>query len=242
MAKSYFSHDSNAKDDPKIIKLIDSLGLEGYGAFWVIIECLREQPNLRLPIISIPRLSRTFGITQQKLEGVIYHFDLFQHDGEFFYSVSLLNRMNEMCTKFSERTKKGHITRLQRIDNQEKIVAEALQKVAKVAKENKVNESKVNEIKEEEFNTAEADEKFTEEQKDKFKKLKKWILENTPRVSQMKEPILIDQYFRLIDKGFTTEILTQLLASMHNYEPLIKKNRSTYLTILNWHKRDQNAK
>jgi hypothetical protein len=145
MAKSYFSHDSNAKDDPKIIKLIDSLGLEGYGAFWVLIESLREQPNLRLPIISIPRLSRTFGITQQKLEGVIYHFELFQHDDEFFYSDSLINRMGEMCNKFSERTLRGHETRRQRIDNQQNLVAEAMQKVAKVANESKVNESKVNE-------------------------------------------------------------------------------------------------
>ena len=36
----YFSHDSNAKDDPKCMVLIDQLGLEGYGIFWVLIETL----------------------------------------------------------------------------------------------------------------------------------------------------------------------------------------------------------
>ena len=133
MAKSYFSHDSNAKDDPKIIKLIDSLGLEGYGAFWVLIESLREQPNLRLPIICIPRLSRTFGITQQKLEAVINSFGLFECDGEFFYSISLLSRINEMVERGKANASKRwsklpqkENSDVQVLDNQTKVYATAL--------------------------------------------------------------------------------------------------------------------
>lgn len=236
MAKSYFSHDSNAKDDPKIIKLIDSLGLEGYGAFWVLIESLREQPNLRLPIIAIPRLSRTFGITQQKLEAVIKSFELFEDDGEFFYSASLLKRMNEASERGREAVNKRY-NKIQLIDNQQKSSTSVVQSYRSPIL---LNEIKVNEIKEEDIITAEAS--FTQEQMERFKKLKKWISENTPRVSQMKEPIQIDQYFRLLEKGFNSESLINLLASMHNYEPLLRKNRSTYLTILNWSKRETNAK
>ena len=31
----YFSHYSNAKDDFKCMLLIEELGLEGYGIFWI---------------------------------------------------------------------------------------------------------------------------------------------------------------------------------------------------------------
>ena len=54
----YFSHDSNAKDDPKCMLLIDQLGLEGYGIFWILIEVLREQPEYRYPIDLVPILAR----------------------------------------------------------------------------------------------------------------------------------------------------------------------------------------
>lgn len=41
----YFTHDSNAKDDPKCALLIDQLGMEGYGIYWMLIEVLRDQPD-----------------------------------------------------------------------------------------------------------------------------------------------------------------------------------------------------
>ncbi len=52
MAKDayYFSHDSNAKDDPKCMLLIEELQLEGYGIYWVLIETLREQENFKYPL------------------------------------------------------------------------------------------------------------------------------------------------------------------------------------------------
>lgn len=174
MAKSYFSHDSNAKDDPKIIKLIDALGLEGYGAFWVLIELLREQPNLRLPIASIPRICRTFGITTPKMESVIYHFELFSNDGEYFFSPSLLKRMLEMKEKYTARSLEGWKTRLQNTDNQQNLLevplqsnanypqndADAMQNDAKNANEIKVNESKLKEKKKDIYPTIEEAESY----------------------------------------------------------------------------------
>jgi len=38
----YFSHDYNARNDEKIIKLISKEGWEGYGIYWAIIEKLYE--------------------------------------------------------------------------------------------------------------------------------------------------------------------------------------------------------
>lgn len=39
----YFSHDSNATRDPKIIKLLSKYKWSGYGMFWAIVEMLYEQ-------------------------------------------------------------------------------------------------------------------------------------------------------------------------------------------------------
>ena len=46
----WFSHDSNAKDDPKVVMMIEQLGLESYGIFWVLVEILREQTGFKYPI------------------------------------------------------------------------------------------------------------------------------------------------------------------------------------------------
>ena len=44
---SWFSHDSNAKDDEKMMFLIEELGLEGYGIYWVLVEKLREEKGYK---------------------------------------------------------------------------------------------------------------------------------------------------------------------------------------------------
>ena len=54
----YFPHDSNAKDDPKCVLLIEQLGMEGYGIYWMLIETLREQPDYTYPVANILALGR----------------------------------------------------------------------------------------------------------------------------------------------------------------------------------------
>jgi hypothetical protein len=96
MAKDayYFPHDSNAKDDPKCIILIEELGLEGYGIFWVLIETLRDQTNYRASVRILPAVARRYNTSLEKVKAVITRYGLFQMDGEeFFYSESLLDRM-----------------------------------------------------------------------------------------------------------------------------------------------------
>lgn len=90
----YFSHDSNAKDDPKCIMLIEQLGLEGYGIFWVLIETLRDQPEHKYPLNLIPAIARRFNTTTEKMNVVVNNYGLFIIENkEFFYSKSLNERM-----------------------------------------------------------------------------------------------------------------------------------------------------
>lgn len=93
----YFSHDANAKDDFKIMLLIEELGLEGYGIFWILIETLREQQNYKYPLKLLSVLARKYNTTLAKLEVVVRNYHLFIiEDDCFFYSSSLNRRMQKM--------------------------------------------------------------------------------------------------------------------------------------------------
>lgn len=91
----WFRHDSNAKDDPKCVMLIEQLGLEGYGIYWTLIEVLREQPGYTYPLNLVPALARRYNTTAEKMKAVIFGYDLFVvKDDVFFFSESLMRRMN----------------------------------------------------------------------------------------------------------------------------------------------------
>lgn len=96
----YFKHDSNAKDDPKCILLIEELGLEGYGIFWVLIETLRDEEDFRAPLRIVPALARRYNTSAEKVKAVIRRYDLFIiEENEFFFSESLIKRMEPLIQK-----------------------------------------------------------------------------------------------------------------------------------------------
>ena len=92
----YFPHDSNAKDDPKCVILIEQLGLEGYGIFWVLIETLRDQPTYKYPLDSLRGLARRYNTSFEKMEIVVKGFNLFEIDENNFFSLSLYERMKKI--------------------------------------------------------------------------------------------------------------------------------------------------
>ena len=79
----YFSHDSNAKDDPKIVLLIESLGLEGYGIYWVLVEILRDQEDFRYPMSLLGAIARKYNSTADKVKAVVINYALFQFASYF---------------------------------------------------------------------------------------------------------------------------------------------------------------
>jgi hypothetical protein len=153
---SYFPHDSNAKDDPKCMLLIDQLGLEGYGIFWILIETLRDQPNFSYPLSHTSILAKRYNTSKEKIETVIYNFNLFTINNDlFFYSESLINRMGEIANKKlkqSEGGKKGMLNRwknnqlqLTEKENNNNLVITNLEKENNLLITSKVKESKVKE-------------------------------------------------------------------------------------------------
>ena len=124
----YFSHDANAKDDYKCMLLIDQMGLEGYGIFWVLIETLREQKNYKYPLQLVPSLSRKYNTTQAKMETVINAYGLFELDlDSFFFSGSLNRRMSFFEQKKAQQIeagKKGVVAKKAKQEQQKQLLLE----------------------------------------------------------------------------------------------------------------------
>lgn len=111
----YFPHDSNAKDDPKCVLLIEQLGMEGYGIYWMLVETLREQPEYKYPVVLLPALARRYNTTPEKVKTVVVNYGLFViEDDTVFFSNSLNRRMrvlDERRNKLSEAGKRGNASR-----------------------------------------------------------------------------------------------------------------------------------
>lgn len=73
-----------------------------------------------------------------------------------------------------------------------------------------------------------------------FEKFQEWLTANAPRVKAMKEPFTIEKFSEL-KKNFTTAQISEILTAMHNWEPLLKKNRSAYLTAIKWLKKESDG-
>ena len=112
----YFPHDSNAKDDPKCSMLIEQLGLEGYGIYWVLIETLRDQPSYRYPLSMLPIIARKYNTTAEKVRVVVGNYGLFTvTTDEFFLSDSLCRRMEKWDAKRIQASEAGKISAQKRL-------------------------------------------------------------------------------------------------------------------------------
>ena len=117
MANSlWFTHDYSAADDVKVLFLRQTLGMEGYGIFWYIVEQLAKAGGT-LPFKIIPVLSMQMQTSDAKVEAVIRNFDLFQvtHDG--FFS----NRLNKSIELRKQLSEAGAAGAAKRWDKQPKL-------------------------------------------------------------------------------------------------------------------------
>lgn len=95
----YFSHDANAQDDHKCMKLIDQLGMEGYGIFWALVERLRNENDYRLPLSVCSIYAKRWGTSKEKVEAVVNIYGLFKVEGDYFFSERLIRSMDYKSEK-----------------------------------------------------------------------------------------------------------------------------------------------
>ena len=142
---NYFPHDSNAKDDPKCVLLIEQLGMEGYGIYWMLIETLREQPDYTYPVANIPALGRRYNTTAEKVKTVVCNYGLFTvKDDKIFFSDSLNRRMlvfEEKRAKRSEAGRLGNAARWKTSQTDRNAITMRSQFIASKVKKSKEKES-----------------------------------------------------------------------------------------------------
>ncbi|MCT7433765.1 DUF4373 domain-containing protein [Aliarcobacter cryaerophilus] len=187
----YFSHDANAKDDFKIMLLIEEMGLEGYGIFWVLIETLREQQGYKYPIRLLSVIARKYNTTLAKVEAVVARYQLFViEDDCFFYSKSLIRRMQPLERAREQRVIAGKISAAKKqikIENQIsqlKIDLSASDSIQRPLNEclTVVQQSKVKKIKEiKEIN------KDDEEEAEKWRKWNENEVRKDMRISKLED-------------------------------------------------------
>ena len=92
----YFSHDSNARNDQRLMKLRMKYGPEGYGIYFMIIEILRDIENYTLYISDVESICFDIRADTDKVLDIIKNYNLFVFEGDYFYSKSLSRRMEKL--------------------------------------------------------------------------------------------------------------------------------------------------
>lgn len=88
MKKSYFRHDYNARNDMKLQSVITKHGAVGIGVYWIIVEMLYQNGG-ELPLDIARNISFAYFTDFKVVESVIKDFDLFENDGNVFWSVRI---------------------------------------------------------------------------------------------------------------------------------------------------------
>lgn len=93
----FFSHDYNARSDPKIKKLLRIHGWEGYGIFWSLVEDLYSNDNCLE--LDYDLISYDLRANIDLVKSVINDFELFAIEGNTFGSASIQKRLDERDSK-----------------------------------------------------------------------------------------------------------------------------------------------
>lgn len=119
ITRPYFSHDEDARNDNKIIKMffdfrreaktmekseLESLAVLGaYGIFWTIVEYMHRNP---FAIEDIEMLADELRINPQYIEKILTEYDLFREEEGYFISDRILRNLDRQVEK-SEKSKKA---------------------------------------------------------------------------------------------------------------------------------------
>ena len=76
----YFPHDSNARNDQRIVKLRMKHGIMGYGVYFGMIEILRETKNYLLQDSDIQSVAFDLRVDPEIVKDIINSFELFEID------------------------------------------------------------------------------------------------------------------------------------------------------------------
>lgn len=224
----YFPHFCNARHDRKIKRLRKELGVEGYGIYFMLLETLRDQHDLRYPLEDVDLLAEEFNVSEQKVRVTICNYQLFEIDDEQkFFSPKMLLYLEPYYRMKEQRREAGLKSAAKRkLNESSTTVQRPLDD--RSTKERKEKESKVNEIKEKENKEEEAKGFFVLEYRDEL--FNRWIKYKKEKKSSYTEAglsQLLKQWECKTDKELE-EAINHSIAN--NYQGLFEPKKSVELT------------
>ena len=146
----YFSHDSNARNDEKILALMADHGVIAYGIYWILVEMMFESTNTKLSHDKTKGIAFTYSIDITTLNKIItdaIKLNLFLSDGDYFWSESLLRRKQHLIENRLKKSQAGKIGMAKRWGVDNTVITEDNTVITKhnKGKERIVKESKVKE-------------------------------------------------------------------------------------------------
>jgi hypothetical protein len=103
--KESFLHDSDARNDERILELRARFGWEGYGLFWALIEMMRTAARYQLNSDRLKAIALGLAAELQLLADVVdacCELGLFEKKAGHFFSPSLLRRMSAYESRSSQ--------------------------------------------------------------------------------------------------------------------------------------------
>ncbi len=141
----YFTHDYYSRHDKAMVGLMMKKGVESVGVFWCIVEMLYEE-NGYLSINEYERITFELRCEYDLVKYVVEESGLFKIEDNFFYSDTILDRLNKRDEKRKKATNSINKRWENQRDNTNVLQTNYDSNTIKV-KESKVKESKEKEIK-----------------------------------------------------------------------------------------------
>lgn len=105
-SRPYLTHDLGARNDPKLMGMVLEMGGIGKAIWWDLVEMLWEQEGY-LPMNFKMLAFDLRYCSPADIERVVTEFDLFKNDGEKFWNVSALARIQHKAKVSAQRSEAG---------------------------------------------------------------------------------------------------------------------------------------
>ena len=232
--KNYFSHDMNARNDAKLIKVLMRLGQAGKGVYWDLVEMLHEE-NGYLMLSDCESYAFALRTDCAVINSLITDFGLFENDGAKFWSNSALQRIGQREAK-SVKAKESADKRWGNSErNADAMRTHSVGNAVK-GKERKGKERKGKDVVSTAANAATSSNlELSAEQTQKFKAWQKWAADNAPQLLKLKSPVTATELEKL-DTDLGREAVKDIALAMQNHAQLLKKYTSGNLTMRQWAK------
>ena len=205
----FFSHDSNARNDEKVLMLMADHGVVAYGIYWILIEMMFEASETRLSLDKIKGIAFTYSLDITLLQDVIntaITVKLFDTDDVYFWSESLIKRKEYLLEYKAKKSQAGKIGMAKRWGTDNTVITEDN---TTITKHNKLNKTKLN--------------------KTKQKETKDIYIQYADNVKMTEA-----EYHKLIDQ-YTKPLADKMIQVLDNYKGSSGKTyKSDYRAILSW--------